>query len=1328
MLFLFGCQKDALEQVEEANARIVYDAESEAPLVQFINDPSDTENQNFQTHIRKVTTYAKIPYARVSVKELIAEPVFAASTRVVVITNTKPIGRKLLKELISFVSNGGTVFLPSITEDPTYAFLAGLTPDTDYTISNIAKGFHFKTNFLPGMKGVLYDNKTVHSALLAENFLETITVLATAVNDEGVPTIIKHTLGAGKVISLNSDQEGRKQDRGLYFAALLSGLENIPYPIVNSSTIFIDDFPAPTYPIKREPITSEFNLDEATFYRDIWWPDMVSLANEEQLKYTAMVCFDYRNLDTPPFLFSEWEQATTTVAGNKKITGDIEMENVLRRGDELGLHGYNHISLMTEQWENPDFMQTALLAAQKKWKAGNYGPLPKTYVPPSNDIDSLGLAAIATAFPSLEYHSSLYLGDFNYGGEREFDVEPLNNHFFDFPRITSGYTLDPGTQFDLQSLYLYTGIWTHFIHPDDVYQIPDDSNNSSRGDYEYRNTENLNWKKTKKGEKAMLPRFKAFLKTFKQQYPMVRYLQAKEAATITKSWRNSTYVHNNSETEYSLSVAKNEGQRANFWFVYSSATQSGNLERSFKEQQYDFSKTEVLDGYLYQVKTKLATITVPLLSKKHAPKNKMISPEAQVLLDKYEKYLAGEPYFSTIEEEIAFAANQGKTAKAITLLEQKISAATVVDAKEYEQLYQYYSWNDQEVLFYGFLETQYRQSPTSALVALSRTIAETNDYPNNVLRKVWMERQMKLFPTDVELRKNYLSYFGSEEELQELDLADVERAFNDAVTLQEKAALLPKLLDENSVLLASFLSTLQPCENSVFTDSAHTIAQWYADSEHYVKAIAWSQCTDKISAEILILWRTESGEYAFLKDTNFTSYIQQLIEKNPALLTQELINITPCYYNFNTDMLVTIAYAFADQGSYRSAYQWSSCIENFDVKEQLQWLANMRAIDEMELRYSEYLIENPNSPGITLLMATLYSDLGEISSAWKLASTLTLDVTLEPLRQQLNKDVVYISAAEQEELLNTYSRLFYPEVAAILTKKLRINENDFLVSSSNVLADRLQPTTLTNELGYGRYSKNRNQHIFGITQNRPYALRLDSQEDGNTALELYGIYYSFKSKEKEQTLTYTARSGIEFSDSGTLYYQVEGGVALSKDSLFSSVQLSFKPALTAPAYNLDIYRAQLGLYEEYRFAPRWQLTAGLEGNYYTNKVVDGLLTSTVKYNVISTKRNIITSYAEGAGMLGNTDYSLGYPYWTIEERVYGGIGLGYRYGLPRKELILEVDAATFLDTFSGTFQRYRGTASLPLFEYFYLNFNAEFYTLENFYSNNFTLGLRYHLK
>ena len=97
-------------------------------------------------------------------------------------------------------------------------------------------------------------------------------------------------------------------------------------------------------------------------------------------------------------------------------------------------------------------------------------------------------------------------------------------------------------------------------------------------------------------------------------------------------------------------------------------------------------------------------------------------------------------------------------------------------------------------------------------------------------------------------------------------------------------------------------------------------------------------------------------------------------------------------------------------------------------------------------------------------------------------------------------------------------------------------------------------------------------------------------------------------------------------------------------------------------------------------------------------------------------------------MLGNTNRVNGFPYWTIKERFYGGIGINYLHNNPSTKLEYGVNVGGFLDTFSDQFLRYGGQVNYPISDYFKLNANAEFYTLKNFYSNNFNVGLTYYLK
>src|SRR5699024_8825165 len=135
-------------------------------------------------------------------------------------------------------------------------------------------------------------------------------------------------------------------------------------------------------------------------------------------------------------------------------------------------------------------MVAAVQAAQKRWSVDGLKPLPVTYVPPTNNIDSTGLRSLKKGMPTLKYMSSLYLGELEIGEGREFGPDPYVPGFFDYPRITSGFYNFDTSEFEQNSLYQLIGIWTHFIHPDDVFQV----NQRDEDLFRSRNRLGLGWR------------------------------------------------------------------------------------------------------------------------------------------------------------------------------------------------------------------------------------------------------------------------------------------------------------------------------------------------------------------------------------------------------------------------------------------------------------------------------------------------------------------------------------------------------------------------------------------------------------------------------------------------------------------------------------------------------------------------------------------------------------------------------------------------------------------------------------------------------------------
>jgi Uncharacterised protein conserved in bacteria (DUF2194) len=410
---------------------------SEVPLVEFIQDNKTRSSKSCSKNIQKICDYTKIPFSIIDLETWNASHNIAKTTRVISLYDSKKLNDASILKILDFVSKGGTLFISYANQDARMSFLYGLSPLAEFAVNNKAKGWFFTSPMLPNLEGKTYLENDIHFGFEAINFSSNIKVLATAANDSNFPLIVENKIGAGKVILFNTTKDFIKTDRGLLFAAILKGLEAIPYPVANTATVFLDDFPSPQYNSKAEPIKSELNLSMSDFVKKVWWPDMLFFSARYKIPYSAMLTFDYRNQIAPPFTFDQWNEQKVRTNGKLEPLTEWFVKDAKKHNFELAFHGYNHVSLTIDDWKNQDYIGTSLNTIQKKWEFSAYGSLPTTYVPPSNIIDKYGLKELKKGIPSLRYMCSLYNGESYDGGNREFDYDPYNKDFFNYQRIQS---------------------------------------------------------------------------------------------------------------------------------------------------------------------------------------------------------------------------------------------------------------------------------------------------------------------------------------------------------------------------------------------------------------------------------------------------------------------------------------------------------------------------------------------------------------------------------------------------------------------------------------------------------------------------------------------------------------------------------------------------------------------------------------------------------------------------------------------------------------------------------------------------------------------------
>ncbi|MDX1639938.1 MAG: DUF2194 domain-containing protein, partial [Balneolaceae bacterium] len=194
-----------------------------------------------------------------------------------------------VEQLIRFVNEGNSLIIPRPVWDEKLMFLQGIRPDAVFEGDTTASGFHFRQEVFPDFQGPAdtLHTESPHLGLSGSVFKNEVSVIATAVNAGRYPVMVRNDVGRGSVYVYNSYMFNQRRFRGLLFSNLLGTLPGVPYEVGSLSTIFLDDFPEPVYNEKMEPVTTEYDITQADFVYDIWWPDMKSLADSLDITYTA---------------------------------------------------------------------------------------------------------------------------------------------------------------------------------------------------------------------------------------------------------------------------------------------------------------------------------------------------------------------------------------------------------------------------------------------------------------------------------------------------------------------------------------------------------------------------------------------------------------------------------------------------------------------------------------------------------------------------------------------------------------------------------------------------------------------------------------------------------------------------------------------------------------------------------------------------------------------------------------------------------------------------------------------------------------------------------
>ncbi|WP_047134233.1 DUF2194 domain-containing protein [Candidatus Kryptonium thompsonii] len=523
--------------------------------VLLIYDSSDMYSSECVENARWAFKYAKVNYDELDLLDYQGKLVQDFQNYYAIVFATEFI-KKLSKDdcqrIKNFVANGGglAVIYRGYNENLSELFGVKLRDARNLFLKRGNSGLVFNANLMPMLKNTAIPDSILRDLSMFD-FIHFGSKSIIATSSDKIPVVWQLRYGLGKVIYWNTSILVNKLLRGFITRSIISVSDKFVQPISNLAVIFIDDFPTAVPNVKKKLIWDEFNMTMAEYHFFIFYPDMVKLADEIGLKYTAGLTFNYGADIKPPFHLTEWRVGKVKVF-DKEVEVSKSIARQFKSKNELAFHGYNHISLLVDEWKDIENMKSALRFAQKKWEEEGLGKLPITYIPPTNWIDSIGVQAIVQSFPSIKVIAGLYSGFFDVGQSREFGPEPWNRKLYCIPRVSAGFLIDDYTKLLILSEVAMLGVWTHFIHPDDVIYTPDEVENPEL----VRNWFYLPWR-GKNGE-GLYFKFKEWLKDFKKNYPYIRFMTCAEAYEEMQKFDNLMIEYEFFEDEIRIKTNQKE--------------------------------------------------------------------------------------------------------------------------------------------------------------------------------------------------------------------------------------------------------------------------------------------------------------------------------------------------------------------------------------------------------------------------------------------------------------------------------------------------------------------------------------------------------------------------------------------------------------------------------------------------------------------------------------------------------------------------------------------------------------------------------------------------
>lgn len=387
-------------------------------------------------------------------------------TMVIAMPNLDPLGEHVL-QIMQWVKKGGGVMFamtpektgyldvigPQIgIESSTYGYVVteGITPSEDFMLGG-GQTYMFSDPFKSSLSVSLNDRAQVK-----------------AISSNGrTPLIWSTSVNSGSAVVCNIGIYV-KMVRGFYASAFSLLSSAMAYPVINSAAFYLDDFPSPVPSGNGKYIKRDYNMSISEFYSQVWWPDLVRLAERYGIRFTGVMIENYGD-DTKNDPVRQTDNTQFEYYGGL----------LLRQNGEIGYHGYNHQPLVLPntdygneytyvQWPNRKAIVDSLNELIAFQKTVLPAATSSVYVPPSNILSSEGRQIIGEDVPQIRAIASMaFPPDSSLEYVQEFGVAA--DGVVEAPRIVSGSMVNNSYMrlAAVSELNMHY-VSSHFMHPDDL--------------------------------------------------------------------------------------------------------------------------------------------------------------------------------------------------------------------------------------------------------------------------------------------------------------------------------------------------------------------------------------------------------------------------------------------------------------------------------------------------------------------------------------------------------------------------------------------------------------------------------------------------------------------------------------------------------------------------------------------------------------------------------------------------------------------------------------------------------------------------------------------